>query len=99
MARQVPITCHYSERKVVWFPPSSDPQLLKQGIIRNRVDAVVVVHRDFDYYLPADGDCIAPLMKTDPNFLRLAYEAPNFKVFQVSSDAGHSSDKIVRAQR
>jgi hypothetical protein len=95
MARHVPIICHYAERKVIWFPPSSDPKLLKEGIIRNRVDVVVVAHREFNYYLPTDDDGVAALMKTYPDILHLAYEAPNFNVYQVSGDAVRSSDRKV----
>src|SRR5262249_41152726 len=98
-ARHVPVTCHYADRKVVWFPPSSDPKLLKEGIIRNRVDVVVAVHREFSYYLPPDDDCIAPLIKSYPDILRLAYEAPDFRVFQVAGKDVSLPDKMVSLNR
>lgn len=83
MARQVPTAYHYSRRRVVWFPPSSNPQLLMDGIRRLHVDYVVVVHRQYSYYLPPDDDCFAPLLAAYPEAFRLAFQAPEFRVFLV----------------
>jgi hypothetical protein len=83
MARHVPTVFHYSGRPVVWFPMSTDPQLLMDGILRNKVDFVLVVRRAFNYYLPPDDDCFAPLLKAYPNAFHLVYQTSNFSVFQV----------------
>jgi hypothetical protein len=51
MARQVPSVHHFSQRKVVWFPPSSNPYLLMKGIVEHKVNLLVVVRENY-YYLP-----------------------------------------------
>jgi hypothetical protein len=87
MARQVPIVYHYSNRKVVWFPPSSDSQLLMDGIVRNKVNFVMVVRREEDYYLPPDEVCFAPLILAYPQNLRLVFTDPDIRIFQVGNGA------------
>jgi hypothetical protein len=87
MARQVPTVSHYSSRRVVWFPPSSNPRLLMEGIRKHRVEYVVVTQRRSDYYLPPDGDCFAPLLAAYPEAFRSVYQAPAFKIYQVIAEA------------
>jgi hypothetical protein len=86
MARQVPSIYHYARRKVIWFPPSSDPQLLMQGILDHKVDFLVVVQRQGSYYLPRDDDSFAPLIASYPNVFRLVCQAPDFRIFRVAAD-------------
>jgi hypothetical protein len=83
MARHVPTVFHYSGRPIVWFPMSTNPQLLMDGIVRNKVDFVLVVRRPFNYYLPPDDDCFAPLLKAYPEAFHLVYQTSAFSVFQV----------------
>src|SRR5262249_30178559 len=54
MARNWTTVYHYSERKLVWFPPISDPDVLIHGIERHHVDYVVTVKEASPYYLPDD---------------------------------------------
>ncbi len=91
MARQVPTVSHYSARRVVWFPPSSNPQLLMEGIRKHRVDYVVVTQRRSNYYLPPDSDCFAPLLAAYPDEFRNVYQAPAFKIFRVIAEAPPTS--------
>lgn len=83
MARLVPTVSHYSDRKVIWFPPSSDPQLLMEGIRKHKVNFVIVARREYNYYLPPDEDCFAPLLKIHADAFRLVRQRPEFRVFQV----------------
>jgi hypothetical protein len=83
MARLVPTIYHHSHRKVVWFPPSSDPRLLREGILKHKVDFLVVVRRGNNYYLPPDNDSIAPLLAESPESFQLVYESPHFSIFKV----------------
>jgi hypothetical protein len=85
MARHVPTLYHYGERKVIWFPPSSDPQLLIDGIRRHKIDYLVVIRRQYSYYLPEDEVCFAPLLKAYPEAFQLVYEAPDIRIFRVQS--------------
>jgi hypothetical protein len=84
MARHVPTAYHFSERKVVWFPPSSDAHLLMNGIAKYKVGFLVVVNRENSYYLPSDEDCFASLIAAYPGNFRLAYQTPSLRIFEVS---------------
>jgi hypothetical protein len=84
MAGSVPTVFHYSNRKVVWFPPSSNPELLMDGILRQRVNFIVVVLREFNYYRPSENDCFVPLLTAYPSAFRVVHEAPEFKIYQVN---------------
>jgi hypothetical protein len=83
MARHVPTVYHYGDRKVIWFPPSSDPQLLIDGIRRHKIDYLVVIRRQYSYYLPEDEVCFAPLFKAYPDAFQLVYEASDIRIFRV----------------
>jgi hypothetical protein len=84
MARHVPTAYHFSERKVVWFPPSADAHLLMNGITKYKVGFLVVVNRESSYYLPSDEDCFASLIAAYPGNFRLAYRTPSLRIFEVS---------------
>jgi hypothetical protein len=82
MARSVPTACHYAKRKVIWFPPSSNPTLLMAGIRQHGVDFLIVVHREgWAYYFPADEACFAPLLARYPERFRLVCQGPAFRIF------------------
>jgi hypothetical protein len=87
MARLVPTVYHYSKRNVIWFPPSSNPQLLMEGILKHKVNFVAVVRRDYNYFLPPDDDCFNPLLAAYPNDFRSVFQAPDFKIFEVVRNA------------
>jgi hypothetical protein len=95
MARHVPTACHYSGREIVWFPPSSNPQLLMEGIEKHKIDYVVVVRRENSYYLPSDDDCFAPLLKAYPTAFRLVNQGAEFRIFEVTSS--HAAEKTAIA--
>jgi hypothetical protein len=86
MARHVPTLSHYSNRKIIWFPLSSNPHLLMEGILRHKINYVIVVHREStdSYYLPSDDDCFAPLLTTYPDAFHLVVQTQKFRIYQVS---------------
>jgi hypothetical protein len=86
MARHVPVVYHYSGRNLVWFPPSSNPQLLLEGIRNHKIDYIVVVVRLNSYYLPPEEDCMAALLSAYPEAFELVHRAPAFRVFRVVLD-------------
>jgi hypothetical protein len=83
MARQVPTVYHYCQRKVIWFPPSSNPQLLIDGIRKHKVDYLVVIRRESSYYLPEDDVCFAALVQAYPDSFHLIYQASDIRIFRV----------------
>jgi len=86
MARQVPTVHHFSQRKVVWFPPSSDPRLLMKGIMEHKVNLVVVVRENY-YYLPPDDVCFNALLAAYPNSFHLVYSTQEFEIFRVDAES------------
>jgi hypothetical protein len=83
MSRTVATVSHHAKRKVVWFPPSSNAQLLMDGIVKHKVDFIIVVKRESSYYLPSDDDSFAPLLGAYPEAFRLVDQTPDFRIFQV----------------
>jgi len=84
LARHVPIAHHVSQRKVVWFPPISDPIVLMQGIRRHRISHVVVADRaPNDYFLPPDPVSFARLQARYPAAFRLVFDDRRFAIYAV----------------
>jgi hypothetical protein len=90
MARHVPIVYHHANRKVVWFPPSSNPQLLMEGIHQHKIGYVIAVSREDSYYLPPDDDCIAALLTAYPNALQVIFQGTGFRIFRIIGQADGS---------
>jgi hypothetical protein len=104
MARHVPITFHHANRKVVWFPPSSNPQLLMEGIQKHKIEYVISVSREDSYYLPPDDDCLAALQAAYPAALQLVESGPDFRIFktvtsETVSNASPSQDATSTSAR
>jgi hypothetical protein len=83
MARHWPTVLHYAERKLVWFAPISNPDVLFKGIAQHGVDFVVVVHHANPYYLPDDDHCFDPLLAAHPGSFEIVLERPNLRIFRV----------------
>ena len=85
MARYLPTVYHHSHRKMVWFPPSSDAKLLMDGILRLKVEYVVVAKRKNEYYLPPDVDSFSKLATAYPTAFDLAAHGEDFWVYRVAA--------------
>ena len=85
MARQMDVVHHYAQRKVVWFAPISNPQVLMQGIRRLNVDFILVTNT-WTYYLPSDSVCIDALLKEYPQSFRIEEEEPRFRIIKVMKE-------------
>jgi len=87
MARQFDVVYHYGRRKVIWFPPSSDPQLLMEGIRKYKVEFVIVSDRhQFSYWLPPESVGFELLLHNYPNAFMLMHEESRFAVYSVVPD-------------
>jgi hypothetical protein len=84
MARQVDVVYHYSRRKVIWFPPISEPWTLMDGIRKHGVQFVVVNQRRWAYWLPPEEDCFAALVQTYPASFRLIQRGSQFRIYEVA---------------
>ena len=85
MARQVDVVYHYSRRKIVWFPPISEPWTLMGGIRKYGVQFVVVNHRTLTYWQPPEEDCFVGLALTYPASFHLVHEGSNFHIYEVTA--------------
>jgi hypothetical protein len=83
MAREVDVVYHYSRRRVVWFPPISEPKTLMDGIHKYGVEFVVVNDRSWSYWQPLEEDCFAALIKAYPTSFRLVEASPRLQIFEV----------------
>jgi len=84
MARQWDVTYHYADRKVVWFPPSTDADLLLDGILNHHVDFVVVVTRGKNtYWRPGEDQCFQSLVDHYPAHFVLVQAGDREKVYAV----------------
>jgi dolichyl-phosphate-mannose-protein mannosyltransferase len=85
MARQWDVAYHYAARKVVWFPPTTDADLLLHGILKYHVDYVVVVRRGLDsYWRPDDDRCFQSLVDRYPHLFAVVQAGTREKVYAVT---------------
>ncbi len=82
MARQVPTTYHYSGRRMVWFPPSSNPQILMAGIRKYKVNYVILIRRRQSYFLPPEEDCFAAVLAKNGEEFRLVVETSGYRIYE-----------------
>jgi hypothetical protein len=87
MARKDDIVYHYDgHRRVIWFPPSSDPDLLMSGVRTYNVRYIVVVAGNDSYWSPPASDCFALLYEAYPKAFELVHQSANERVYEVSAD-------------
>ena len=84
MARHLPLVFHYAQRKMVWFAPISNPDVLMAGVDRHHVDYVIVINHKILYYLPDDDDCFDKLLAKHPEAFRMVRQEPDLRVFEVA---------------
>ena len=95
MARHVPITYYYADRKIVWFPPSSNAQLLINGIVKHKIDYVVSIDRDVSYYLPPDDECMAALLNRNGCRFQLVQTIGTAQIFRVNREDGQGTSSLL----
>ena len=83
-ARHVPLVFHYSQRRVIWFAPIAQPQMLMEGIRRLKIRYVIVVDRDFSYYLPPDEVCFDTMQGVYPNAFHLLAQLGQARIYEVN---------------
>ncbi|HEY1374909.1 MAG TPA: glycosyltransferase family 39 protein [Candidatus Binatia bacterium] len=83
MGRDRSIIYHYSKHKVIWFPPSSNPQILMEGIRKQKVEFVIVTERRQNYWLPPESICFDSVYRAYPKAFELVHEESLFRVFKV----------------
>lgn len=82
-ARRVPLTYHYSQRRVFWFPPILRPEAMMAGIRANHIRYITVIDRDFSYYRPPDEYCFKLVSEAYPSAFRLAARNDQVRIYEV----------------
>jgi hypothetical protein len=82
-SRLTPLVYHYSRRRVIWFPPITNPEILMQGVRKHHIQYVVVVDRKFSYYLPPDVVCFDLLYTAYPLGFRLVEMKGQLRIYEV----------------
>jgi len=90
MARDTDVVYYYTERKVVWFPPISNPQVLMDGIQKYGAQYILVVDRadDTSYWQPSETEIFKRLLVSFPMAFQLVHQGPREKVFEVVTHRG-----------
>jgi hypothetical protein len=83
MARHLPLVYHYAQRKMVWFAPISNPDVLMEGVGRHNVNFVIVIKHKIQYYLPDDDYCFERLLAKHADAFRLVFQQPDVRIFEV----------------
>jgi hypothetical protein len=91
MAREPDTVFHFTGRRVVWFPPISDPAVLMDGIRRYHVGVLLVAHHPDSYWLPPEEVCFQALSKAYANAFQLRYQDTTYSVFDVSTSTGSAA--------
>lgn len=86
MARKDDMIYYYSQRRVIWFPPTHNTALLMEGIKRYNVRYVVVQNGNDSYWAPSAEDCFQALYQAYPGAFRLAHAGPHNEVYEVLPD-------------
>jgi hypothetical protein len=84
MARDQDMLFHYTGRRVVWFPPISDPKLLMDGIRRHGVGMLVVAHHSGSYWLPPEDVCFQSLAQAYGSAFHVVNHGRDYQVFEVT---------------
>jgi hypothetical protein len=88
MARKEDLVYHHSQRRVIWFPPSSNAKMLMDGIYRYHVRYVVVTDGNESYWKPTSLECFKSLIRAYPGAFQLVHQMPHDQVYAVASNIG-----------
>jgi hypothetical protein len=84
MGRWEALVYHYSGRRVVWFPASSDAQLLMAGIQRYHINFIVIAESEGEsYWSPSDIYCFRVLLRSYPERFCQVHEGAHEQVYEV----------------
>ena len=85
MVREPDFLFHFTNRRTVWFPPISNPNVLMDGIRRHHVGAILVVHQAQSYWLPTEEECFLSLVQGHPGAFQLTHRDLDTWLYKVVS--------------
>ena len=74
---------YYTNRRVIWFPPISNPKVLMDGLRGYHVRYLVVIKRNYNYYLPSETTCFDLLYAAYPSAFRLEESSGSVNIYEV----------------
>jgi hypothetical protein len=87
MARWEALVYHYSGHRVIWFPASTDPELLMAGIHRHHIRLIVVSEdEDNSYWKPSDSYCFRVLARAYPKLFHQVHQGAHERVYELHDD-------------
>jgi hypothetical protein len=87
MARWEALVYHYSGHRVIWFPASTDPELLMAGIRRHHIRLVVVSEdEDNSYWKPSDSYCFQVLAYAYPMSFQQVHMGAHERVYELRDE-------------
>jgi hypothetical protein len=94
MARWEARVYHYSGHRVIWFPASTNRDLLLAGIRRHHIRLVVVTDTDENnsYWKPSESQCFWTVVRSTPQSFRQIHEGPHERVYEVTDAAMNTTD-------
>ncbi len=75
---------HYSGRRIITPPLSRDPQLFLNGIIKHRVEWIIIEDGQDRWVGPRDDERFNPLAAAHPDAFQLVHQGPGNRVFRVA---------------
>lgn len=94
MARKNDLVYHYSDRRVVWFPPTDDSHLLMWGIQKYHVTRIVVTDTDDGYWRPSESACFERLRHAYPGVFRPLYRGRGYWLYEVDLEAAVPQPRV-----
>jgi hypothetical protein len=100
MARWEALVYHYSERRVIWFPASSDTAVLMAGIRRYHIRFIVPTEGDGDaYWMPSDRRCFGALLRAWPEMFHQIHRGPHEEIYEYSGPPRLNDGNIIISRR
>ena len=83
-SRDVALVYHYSGRRVIWFPPITNPNVLMRGLLEHHVQYLIIIDREFSYYIPPDATCFDLLYRAYPGMFHLVQMKGAMRIYEIS---------------
>jgi hypothetical protein len=93
MARKQDLVFHYTHHRVVFFPPSSDPEVLMEGIRKHHIALIVVVTRKAPLLEPAEDVCFKALADRYPDSFSLIHSGSGSSIYEVTATGSFTTTR------
>ena len=76
---------------MIWFPASTDPQVLLAGIRRYHIRLIVVTEENDSesYWKPSDSDCFRVLSRAYPSLFRQVHQGTHEQIYELRDPTDH----------